>query len=295
MKRLTKKEFIEKAKLIHSNKYDYSLVDYKNNSTKVSIICSKHGAFDQVPNSHLLGVNCPKCHNLNKTKCDFVNDANKIHNNFFDYGLVKYKNSKIKIKIICPNHGVFEQTPNSHLNGNGCPNCNGKIKLDNWSFIKKANNIHNYEYDYSLVDYKNSKTKIKIICPSHDIFEQQPDSHLQGVGCPNCSTSKGEETISTFLIKNKIIFIHQHKFIGCKHKRLLPFDFYLPNNNICIEFDGKQHRKSIKFFGGDKTLKDLQIRDSIKTIFCEKNNILLVRITEKKQINNTLINLLINK
>jgi 5-methylcytosine-specific restriction endonuclease McrA len=129
MKRLTTKQFIKRSKVIHGDKYDYSLVEYKNARTKVKIICNKHGVFEQTPHSHLRGNGCKKCHynksskNAKSNIKSFIENSIKIHNDKYDYSLVKYKNSKTKVKIICPIHGVFEQIPNAHLNGQGCKKC----------------------------------------------------------------------------------------------------------------------------------------------------------------------------
>ena len=290
MRKLTTEEFISKAKLVHGYKYDYSLVEYINNSTKIKIICKEHGIFEQIPNSHLLGINCPKCHNLNQDNDSFISKSKLIHGDKYDYVLVNYKHSKNKVKISCPIHGEFEQTPNAHLRGNGCPNCGDTLKLNTNLFIEKAKIVHNDFYDYTLVTYKTSKEKVLIYCPIHGGFEQQPDSHLQGIGCPNCSASKGELSISNFLVKNNIHFKQQHKFDNCKYKRRLPFDFYIPSLHVCIEFDGKQHFKPVKHFGGDIAFEELQIKDKIKTEYCIYNNIRLIRIKDKNKINEILIN-----
>jgi hypothetical protein len=129
------------------------------------------------------------------TEC-FINDAIKIHKDKYDYSLVQYVNARTKIKIICKDHGIFEQVPNSHLVGNGCYYC-GKLSLakkqtiTQENFIEKCNKVHNNKYDYSSVNYQNCKVKIKIICPEHGIFEQTPDHHSRGIGCPTCSKYYG--------------------------------------------------------------------------------------------------------
>jgi very-short-patch-repair endonuclease len=283
-KKLTNIDFIHNAKNVHGDKYDYSLVEYINAKTKVKIICPKHGIFEQTPNNHISNKNgCPKCKNL---ITDFIEKANAIHNNKYDYSLVNYQNSKSKVKIICPKHGIFEQTPNNHINlKQGCPLCS---KNNNDSFIEKANVIHNNKYDYSLVNYQNSKSKVKIICPVHGVFEQTYDSHiLKKCGCPNCKISKGENEIKTFLIDNNIYFINQYKFDNCKNKRKLPFDFYLPDLNVCIEFDGEQHFRKHKLWGEEKLIQT-QTNDQIKNIFCIENNIKLIRIKFDENINKKL-------
>lgn len=187
------KDFIQKAKAIHGDKYDYSLVDYKNNQTKVKIICPIHGIFEQNAYYHINGGVCPECSRKkikkeasNKEK--FTQKAKEVHGDKYDYSLVEYKNSRIKEKIICPIHGIFEQAPGNHLLGAGCPDCSGRKRLTTEEFTQRARAIHGDKYDYSLIDYKNNKTKVKIICPIHGVFEQTPLWHLSGNNCPQCSS-----------------------------------------------------------------------------------------------------------
>ena len=295
MKKLTQDEFINNAIKIHGNKFDYSLVEYINSQTKVKIICPIHGIFETTPNTHLRNHDCPKCYlekrnNHNLTTKEFIEKSNIIYNNYFDYSLVEYINNKTKVKIICPIHGIFEQIPNSHLLKNGCKKCGteltkSKTKKSKIIFEKNATRIHNNVYDYSLVEYTNNRTNIKIICKKCNIiFEQNPKNHLNGHGCPNCLDSNGEKTIINFLDKSDIKFIKQKKFDDCKNIKKLSFDFYLPNLNMCIEFDGRQHYESIKYFGGDNQLQLIQKRDKIKNEYCEKNNIKLLRIKYNENI-----------
>ena len=118
----TIEEFIEESKLIHGDKYNYSLVEYKNKNTNIDIICQKHGVFKQLPKLHLKGCGCIACFydSIRFSLDEFINLCNKIHNNKYDYSLVEYVNVKTKIKIICPIHGIFEQRANSHLSGQEC-------------------------------------------------------------------------------------------------------------------------------------------------------------------------------
>jgi len=242
-KRKTKNQFILSALKIHGKKYDYTLVDYVNNKTKIKIICHIHGVFEQRPDRHLTGCGCNDCgiiSRINKTKNStetFIKLAKLVHNNTYDYSLVNYVNNKTKIKIICSIHGEFEQTPNDHLDGHGCYNCVKNIPNNNY-FIEKGNFIHNNKYDYTLVEYIKYNGKIKIICPKHGEFEQIACNHLHGAGCPKCSSSKGEIKIREILLNNNIKFNEQQKFEKCKYKKFLKFDFYLPEYNMCIEYDG---------------------------------------------------------
>jgi hypothetical protein len=123
--KLTPEKFITKAKSVHGNSYDYSLVNYLNNRIKVEIICKKgHGSFWQSPYSHLRDCGCPKCGGVHRsTKEEFIIKSNQLHDNRYDYFNVIYVNNQTRVRIICPQHGLFIQTPNSHLNGSGCPIC----------------------------------------------------------------------------------------------------------------------------------------------------------------------------
>ena len=172
---------------------------------------------------------------------DFIEKANLVHNNKYDYSLVEYKGNKTKIKIICKLHGVFEQMPMNHLKKQECcPYCNGK-KKNIKDFIEKVNLIHNFKYDYSLSEYIDANTPLKIICPIHGEFKQLYRKHLQGQGCPKCRKSLGEKNIRNFLKNSNILFEEQKKFTNLKDSKFLYFDFYIPSKNLLIEFNGIQH------------------------------------------------------
>ncbi|MDD4995776.1 MAG: hypothetical protein PHW53_04935, partial [Patescibacteria group bacterium] len=171
----TLESFIEKATAIHSDKYDYSLVSYNGNKKNVPIICAIHGEFLQSPANHMKGQGCPVCGidkiktNLLGTADDFINKANKVHNFLYGYENVIYNGNKKNVIITCPEHGGFKQAPSNHLQGAGCPECarlksfTHKLKSTE-QFIKEATAKHNGRYEYSLVEYKKSNEKVKIIC-----------------------------------------------------------------------------------------------------------------------------------
>ena len=294
-KKLTTKSFIEKAIKIHNNFYDYSSVIYVNSKTKVNIKCPYHGNFKQIPENHLLGRGCNKCAlELKSLKQrdsldSIINKAQIIHGHFYDYSKVIYKNTYTKIKIICPKHGEFNLTPAHHLQGIGCSKCSGNF-LDKNLFIEKSKKVHGDFFDYLNVDYINNKTKINIKCPHHGYFKQTPSHHLQGSGCPICRESKGEREIRLWLLSENIYYIPQKRFNECKDKQPLPFDFYLPKHNLCIEYDGRQHFKPVKQFGGTKGFEDRVKKDKIKSKFCEDNGINLLRIKYNENIKNNLKN-----
>jgi len=188
MRKLTQEEVIKRFKEKHGDRYDYSLVEYNGANVNVKIKCNEHGEFNQMPYNHFMGKGCSKCIQSKKTTNDFILDSKAVHGDIYDYSLVEYVNSKTKVKIICrkDNHGIFEQTPNSHLNGKGCFRCFGIKKQNTYEFIKKSIYTHGDKYDYSLVKYVNSRTIVKIICPIHSVFEQTPYNHILSMGCPKC-------------------------------------------------------------------------------------------------------------
>ena len=217
---------------------------------------------------------------------EFIKKSKTIHCNKYDYSLVKYEGIYKKVKIICHIHGIFDQIAKSHLKGYECKKCghlktNMKHTLNNEQFIEKARIIHGDRYDYSLVKYMSAKIKVKIICPIHGVFEQTPTNHTHKTnpaGCSVCKSSKGERVISQLLQSYNINYISQKYFEDLKRVRVLYFDFYLPDLNICIEYDGIQHFKPIECFGGENKFKLDQLRDKIKNDYCNENNIKLLRI-----------------
>ena len=286
--KLSTEEFIKRSKKIHNDKFDYSLVETDGIYNKVKIICPIHGIFEQILKSHLKGYDCYDCgrlkanktHTLNNEK--FIKKSKEIHGDKYDYSLVEYKSAKTKVKIICSIHGIFEQTPTNHThktNPAGCSVCFGTKKLTTDEFIENAKEIHGNKYDYSLVEYKKNNIRVKIICKNHGIFNQTPQKHLlMKRGCPICKSSKGELQIFKYLKNHKILFKSQYSLKECRNTQPLPFDFYLPDNNCCIEYDGIQHFKPIEHFGGEKSLEKTKINDQIKNEYCNKNNIKLLRI-----------------
>ena len=225
MKKLTREKFIEKAKQVHGDKYDYSKVEYINSQTKVCIICPEHGEFWQKPNSHLLGYGCNKCaiekrsKLATKTTDSFIERAKKVHGDKYDYSKVDYKGKGMNVCIICPKHGEFWQTPHNHLSGAGCPKCKNEYISKKYSdttetFIEKAKKVHGDKYDYSKVNYINSRTKVCIVCPEHGEFWQRPNNHLNGWGCSKCSNEKTHEKqrLTTEEFIERAIEVHGKKY-----------------------------------------------------------------------------------
>lgn len=287
-KKLTTKEFINKSIQKHGDLYDYTISMYFGNKVKVLIGCKIHGLFKQAATRHLSGDGCPKCGGSMKlSTIEFINKSNIVHNGIYDYSLVEYKNNKTKVKIICKKHGVFEMKPAAHLKKQSCKACSIDARiLSNEKFIEKAKLIHGELYDYSKSSYKHNNIPTIFICKRHGEFLQKPNSHLNGRGCAKCKTSKGELIIMNFLNKKNIYYEYQKAFDGCINKRKLKFDFYIPNRNLIIEFDGDQHSKESLFFGGKKGFDYRKRNDQIKNKYALDNNMKLLRIDYNQYRNN---------
>lgn len=258
-KKLTRDEFIEKARAIHGDKYGYDEVEYINNSTKVKIWCTIHKEyFYQTPNSHLLGKSCKKCgYDIVKSKRsmtlnEFIEKANlKYGVGKFDYSLVDIKNTSTPVIIICKEHGKFSTTPNTFLSKttkHGCYKCskeNTIRNIDNKTlFIEKANALYNNKFDYSKVEYINNATKVEIICPEHGSYLQTPYQHLRskkknGTGCPSCGQLKRAESrrMDFLEFKDKATSKFNGKYIydDIKYTDLYtPIEFNCPEHGIFI-------------------------------------------------------------
>ena len=281
------KEYIIKANKVHGNKYDYSSVYYEGAHTKIKIKCPNHGFFEQNPTNHLNGCKCPYCANeqlkeINEEKKNifqkiFIERSKEIHNNKYDYEKVVYRGNEIKVTINCPIHGDFEQTPHSHLIGQGCPKC-GVIKgglsgrLTQEEFLLRINDIHRYnKYDFSKVVYDGCDKKVTVICSKHGEFKLKAQALLRGCGCPICKMPKLEKEIRNVLIENNIKYVHQKRFKGWLGKQSL--DFYLPEYNIAIECQGMQHFKNERRY---QDLEGVQERDKKKKKLCKENNVHLI-------------------
>lgn len=187
-KRCTMESFLKRAINFHGSKFDYSLVEYNGMHNAVKIICPIHGEFMQRPHCHLR-QGCGKCGGTSRlTNAEFIDKAKRIHGNRYSYESVDYKSNSSKVKILCKEHGYFYQVANTHLAGSGCRICAGNNYMGNIDdFTHMANKEHSGKYDYSRFIYSGNKSKSVIICPIHGDFEQSPNQHLRGSGCPSCS------------------------------------------------------------------------------------------------------------
>jgi len=282
-KRYTTQEWIQKAKLIHGDKYDYSKSIYTKALIKLIIICPVHGEFYQTASSHINNKSgCSRCfydnnphNNLKRRPLEqFIKDCNIIHNNKYDYSKTIYINSNKYVTIICPDHGDFQQFPYNHRNmKQSCPKCADKIKglskrkTSSDNFISKASYIHNNKYDYSKVNYNDCRSKIIIICPRHGEFTQSPASHLVGCGCTVCALenarNKTRKTLEQFIkeanhIHNNLYNYSKTNYKSVEHKiDIICFEHGIFKQTPHMHLIGQGCPKCRKSFGHNNIRKYL--------------------------------------
>lgn len=286
----TKEEFIEKAREVHSDKFDYSKVDFKGVTKQVIITCPIHGDFLQEPRNHIKGMGCQKCYGHYKlTTEEFIEKAKKMFPQY-DYSTTVYEGSFKKIKLICPEHGEIFMTPNSLLSGRGCNACGAKRaqmknRMNPSDFLLKAREVHGWKYDYSKAEYTNTDTKVCIICPEHGEFWQTPHHHLNGSGCPECGRNDLTETKLYEDIKKLFpdaIHTYKPKFLNTTGKPQ-SLDIFIPSLNIAIEYQGRQHFVAISRYGGEEELAKTKERDERKCLLCKENGVRLLYISFEKE------------
>lgn len=238
------------------------------------------------------------------TTQEFIERAKQIHGDKYDYSKTQYINCRTNLTIICPIHGEFSIRPDHHTKSCGCPKCGytniGKaLKHTTQDFINKAIQVHGIKYDYSKVNYQGSFVPITIVCPEHGEFEQIPNSHIHlQEGCPKCSQSKGELVIQKYLEEHNINYIRQHIIpidmtINSSGKAFI--DFYLPEYNTFIEYNGIQHYIPQKYFGGKIKFGQQQNRDNFVRKYCNNNKIRLLELKYDVNITNILDQELLNR
>lgn len=204
----------------------------------------------------------------------------------------KFKDSKEKVLIKCNKCGnVFPQRVNDHLNGHGCPMCAKTDTLE--EFIAKAKAVHGNKYGYDNVIYKEDKEKVFITCPIHGDFPQTPHSHKKGCGCPSCNQSHLESKTALLLEKNDIVYEYQKKFCWLKNKNPMPLDFYLPDYNISIECQGRQHYEcSNNGFFTNEIVNEIKQRDALKYDLCKEHGIPIFYIRYDENVETKINNIL---
>ena len=287
--KISKEELQEKSNRIHNKEYEI-LGDYINTNTKIEIKHLKCGSiFQQTPDKHLRKNKCPICFGNNRLSVNILQERSDKKYGKGEYKILgEYVNNSTPILVKHLKCGSeYMQIPNNHLKRK-CSNCFGTPKKSNIQIQLESNKIHNSEY-VLIGNYCGANNQITLkhkTCGKE--FKIIAFSHLKGSKCIYCHNSKGENRIEEILKNKGIEFINGKSFDGCKSKNKLRFDFYLPKYNTCIEYDGIQHFKPIEWFGGIDSFTSNKERDEIKNKWCVDNDINLIRISYKEDIEDKL-------
>lgn len=258
---------------------------YVDAKTKILHRCKIDGnVWNAVPCHILRGNGCLVCYKNKRTKTheQYVKEVAEINANIEVVGL--YVDNHTNILHRCKIDGYeWLASPRNILSGKGCPVCAGNKKCGHEEYIKKVAKINN---NIEVVGtYINAHTSILHRCKiDGNEWYATPNRILSGRGCPKCNESKGEKIIANWLDENNILYEPQKRFENCRSKKPLPFDFYLPHYNICIEYNGIQHYEPIDYFGGEERFKENVKRDKIKENYCSENNICLIKIAYNMDI-----------
>jgi len=270
----------------------------KGSNIKIEMICDKCGIEKSICYCDYNKYNSDKKGEYYCNKCKAESIKLGCLKKYGVENVFQLEETKEKSKITCnekygcdyslQNKDILQKQKNTNNKKYGVNFIPQLKKYSLEGFIEKCKKVHGDLYDYSKVIYQSVTEKIVIICKKHGEFNQLAEDHLKGIGCPICNTSKGEQKIKEYLDSKYIMFIHQKKFDDCIYKNKLPFDFYLLDSNICIEYDGEQHFKAVESWGGEKEFELRKIKDNIKTKYCLDNGIKLVRIKYSDDIVNRL-------
>jgi very-short-patch-repair endonuclease len=243
------------------------------NGQFLKVVCKEHGDFNIKKDRHLSGQGCPKCSKRKKyDQTFFIDSISKKFNNL-SYDNCIFISFNKKVIITCTKHGDFETYPSYLLNGNGCKICRNENNSHSKEyFLQKCLERHP-EIDHSILEYNGVDNNIKLICKKHGIFEQKAGYYLNySKGCKYCNETKGEKQIRIYLENNNLKYKQQYKNHG------FIFDFYIPDYNTYIEFNGRQHYEPIEFFGGVKSYNKQLSKDKLKDQILKNENIKLIKI-----------------
>ena len=270
--------FIALSRSIHGDKYNYSKVVYKNTYSKIIITCPKHGDFTQRASAHTHGKQgCKKC-SIEKSRSNnqlFIGSAIKIHGDQYNYSKINYIDVHTPIIIICEKHGDFQQTPISHLSGHGCQQCAYEIdKTINLSttsdFLIKSEQIHKDEYLYLKTKYTHSKSPVTITCKIHGDFQQKPNYHLCGNGCPKCAGTHLQNEIYNFIKEHEEVVFNDRETI-----KPYELDILVPKFKIAVEIHGLYWHS----YNKKESTSEIQ-KHCFKHNLCIAKDIFLLQFTE---------------
>jgi predicted nucleic acid-binding Zn-ribbon protein len=247
-RRVTVEQFVTKARAVHGDRYDYSLVEYRTAHKSVTIVCPDHGPFLQRPDAHLhQRQGCPTCGLANRRlphrKCtdQFVRAAKEKWGDRYDYTDTQYTNKATKLTYRCSKHGVIEQKPTAHIRS-GCPFCNGRgiSRHTTTTFTNIATQIHGGKYDYSQVDLNRITDYVTILCPDHGPFRQRANNHIHLMnGCPACDATKSSSRTEKALVEF-IRSLDEFEVVENDRKTLhgKEIDAFIPGRSVGFEYHG---------------------------------------------------------
>lgn len=262
--------------------------DYTKAEDKIEVKCDKGHVYNvRYYEFSRRGYRCPICQKENKNKKQTISysDIYKYINSI-NYKLITKKSDYIDTKhyvfVECNNNHIFKTKINSLRNGRRCKACatikNAERQRIPYEKQKEFVESFGYELISQKEDYTNVHDKYIFKCDKGHVYKANFSDFQQGCRCSICKISKGEAKVESVLKKYNIDYILQYKFDDCKFYNKLPFDFYIPSMNTCIEYDGKQHFQYVHSWGGYDEFINRLIRDSIKNIYCRENKIKLIRI-----------------
>lgn len=268
---------------------------YTNTKVKYLYVCPKHGDYSQTWGSHLSDCGCPKCGGkIKKSTQQYIEEC-RAHR--YDLPIDKYKDARTPINHICNKcNNIYMQSPDAHLRGQACPLCRNKEQ-----HIKQRKSPKEYDkwLDSNtnivcLDSYINVMTKLNHKClKCNKVFKVNPHNVKNGKGCPYCKQSHGEKFIQKYLDEHNIPYISQKRFKDLKDESYLSYDFYLPNQNVLIEYQGLQHFKSISFDSKNYTnLEKQQYHDKLKREYAKNSGYTLLepayKLNTQEKINDYL-------
>lgn len=275
--------FIQKARIIHNDKYDYSEVIYHNRNSYIVIKCNTCGlVFSQRAGKHLIGRGCRKCaRNLPRDTNSFIIAAKEVHGDKYNYSEVDYKNANTTIIIKCNTCFVkFDRTPSRHLVGYGCKLCSNTARSMGISkFIEKAKTIHGDRYDYSESIYIRCGIKIKIFCNRcHGYFIQEPRVHLSGKGCFACGLSNTISRVETKWLDSLNIPLELRNYKIKQSGESFNVDGFDPETNTVYEFYGDY------WHGNPQKFAPNEINPSNKKSFGQLHRATILKEEKLKQL-----------
>lgn len=277
MLKWTKEKII---KFIENEGYKFiKFIKYDSSHSKILIQCEKsHEPYEVKFYSFSQGRRCNKCRSEKSViRYKFNYEYVKSYIESFGYTLMSddYINNRTKLTFKCDKDHVYETTFDTFKSGRRCRKCSGSKKH---TIEEVKEYAREFQYEVLSTNYKDNKHKLIFMCSKFHIFKMNFNHFKSGIRCPHCKESKGEVAVAMVLDDHNIKYEKWFTFKDCRNIKPLPFDFYLNDYDILIEYDGELHYKKSDFHGGENGLKKQQYRDEIKTKYCKDNNIPLIRI-----------------